>query len=112
MAKSKSDSNRDYYQKNKVRLLEKAKAASQKAAANKTFSVLLQELADARVKAEAKMLHETLTALNANRSNKITPDYLALLWQQFTNEKKIKVKISNVSDFKQPFAQWLVDRGV
>ncbi|WP_274019997.1 hypothetical protein [Vibrio parahaemolyticus] len=110
MAKSKSKTNRDYYQKNKERLLEKAKSASKKAAANKTFSVLLQELADARVKAEAKMLHETLTALNSNRDNKITPNHLALLWQQFVNEKKLKVKISNASDFKQPFAQWLVEK--
>ncbi|EKB7278234.1 hypothetical protein OOY67_000665 [Vibrio parahaemolyticus] len=109
MAKSKSKTNRDYYLANRERLLEKAKTASKAAAANKTFSVLLQELAGATLKAEATMLHETLTALNANRNEKITPDYLALLWQQFTNEKKLKVKISTVSDFKQPFAQWLVE---
>ncbi|PML55302.1 hypothetical protein [Vibrio lentus] len=98
----------DYYEKNKVRLLEKAKEAHANAVANKAFGTLLNELVDSRIKLEATMLQDVLGQMD----KKLEPDHIALLWKQYKQEHKHTgfVTISNVNDHKQPFINWMESR--
>ncbi|MEZ9421149.1 hypothetical protein BCV33_21280 [Vibrio lentus] len=95
----------DYYEKNKTRLLEKAKKASANAAATKSFNALVSELTDSRIKLEAAMLQDVLGQMD----KKLEPDHIALLWKQYKQEHKHAgfVTMSNVDDHKQPFLIWM-----
>lgn len=108
MTKTKQEQNREYYEKNKTRILDKAKEAHKNAVASKTFGTLLNELADSRIKLEAALLQDVLT----NLDKKLEPDHIALLWKQYKQEHKHVgfVTISNVNEHKEPFLIWMESR--
>ncbi|MEZ9350712.1 hypothetical protein AB4182_04010 [Vibrio splendidus] len=94
----------DYYEKNKTRLLEKAKKASANAAATKSFNALVSELTNSRIKLEAAMLQNVL------QDKKLEPDHIALLWKEYQQKTNAYVVMSNVDDHKRPFIDWMESR--
>ncbi|PMG45667.1 hypothetical protein BCU90_17540 [Vibrio lentus] len=108
MAKTKQQLNREHYEKNHKKIIQKAAERSRKAKANKTFGTLLSELTDSRIKVEAAMLQDVLGQMD----KKLEPDHIALLWKQYKQEHKHTgfVTISNVNDHKQPFINWMESR--
>ncbi|MEZ9188044.1 hypothetical protein AB4133_01735 [Vibrio sp. 10N.286.52.F8] len=88
-----ADKDQRYYEKNKKRILEKAKAAHQRATATKTFNELLAEFATANQLKTAKYLHTLLAEFG------IKADYMALLYREHERSKS-----------EMDFKQWLVER--
>ncbi|MFA0435936.1 hypothetical protein AB4554_06930 [Vibrio breoganii] len=88
-----ADKDKRYYEKNKKWILEKAKAAHQRATATKTFKELVTEFATAKQLETAKYLHTLLPEFG------IKPDYMALLYREHERSKS-----------EMDFKQWLVER--
>ncbi|KAB0463171.1 hypothetical protein [Vibrio kanaloae] len=83
-----------YYEKNKKRILEKAKAAHQRATATKTFNELVTEFASAKQRRVATELHSLM------QLHSIKQDYIILLYRLW--ERTVENEI--------PFAEWLALR--
>lgn len=88
-----ADKDQRYYEKNKKRILEKAKAAHQRATATKTFNELVTEFATANQLKTAKYLHTLLPEFG------IKADFMALLYREHERSKS-----------EMDFKQWLVER--
>ncbi len=88
-----ADKDKRYYEKNKKRILEKAKAAHQRATATKTLHELLAEFATAKQLETAKYLHTLLQEFG------IKADYMALLYREYERSKS-----------EMDFKLWLVER--
>ncbi|PMG55973.1 hypothetical protein [Vibrio splendidus] len=89
-----ADKDQRYYEKNKKRILEKAKAAHQRATATKTFNELVTEFADAKQRRVATELQRLM------QLHSIQQDYIILLYRLW--ERTVENEIS--------FAEWLALR--
>ncbi|MEZ8501578.1 hypothetical protein AB6D08_09720 [Vibrio splendidus] len=89
-----ADKDKRYYEKNKKRILEKAKAAHQRATATKTFNELVTEFADAKQRRVATELQRLM------QLHSIQQDYIILLYRLW--ERAVENEIS--------FAEWLALR--
>ncbi|CAK2764935.1 conserved hypothetical protein [Vibrio crassostreae] len=104
MAKTKQQLNREYYEKHHKKIIQKAAERSRKAKANKTFAILLNELAGSRIKLEAQLLHGSMKGWQIN------PDHLVLLWKEYTANHDVFLTMDNVSEHRPDFERWVEKR--
>jgi len=105
--KTKSESNKKYYEKNKEQILENQKARKAERNAYKSLAVLLSELSEERTHRQAVMLANVIQTLD---DKSVNPEYIALIWKEFS--KGLNIKINNVNDFAVPFIQYLAEKGI
>lgn len=103
MTKSKQEQNREYYEKNKTRILAKAKEAHKNAAAKKSFNQLLSELIDSRTRLEAQLLHGSMKGWQIN------PDHLVRLWRDYQKEANVFLTMDNLKE-ERPHFEVYVER--